>query len=259
MDFLQIKSEIPSVAPDIVFRVYGWPISNSFLLSFVVTLFFVALCLFANRALKKGYSGFIATMEMIYEGLVSFLMKLGGSERQARFIFPISASIFAFVAVSNIISVIPGLSSISYDGVSVFRTPTADFNTTFGIALGMIVIINVVSFADYGFFEYFSKFFQFKQVIQGFKHSIKDGLFAIINFGIGLLDIISELAKIISLSLRLFGNIYAGEVLIVVLFGALAFVAPTLWMSMSILFGLVQAVVFSSLITVYYAQSRKPD
>ncbi len=259
MNFLQIKSEIPNVAPDIVFSVYGWPISNSFLLSFLITLFFIVLCFITNRALKKGYGSFIAVAEMCYESLVSFLKKLGGSERQAKFILPISASIFMFVAISNIISVIPGLSSFSYGGVPLFRTPTSDFNTTFGLALGMIIIINLVSLRDFGFFEYFGKFVQIKQVFLAFKQGIKEGLFAVINFGIGLLDIISELAKIISLSLRLFGNIYAGEVLIVVLFGALAFVAPTLWMSMSILFGLVQAVVFSSLITVYYAQSRKPD
>lgn len=259
MNFFQIKSEIPHVAPDIVFSFHGWPVSNSFLLSFLVTILFAILAFYTNLAMRKSYGGFLAGIEMCYEVLSSFLKKLGGSSAQASFIFPISASIFAFVAVSNIISVIPGLSSFSYDGISVFRTPTADFNTTFGIALAMIFIINIIALKDFGFTEYFSKFFQFKQVFLGFRSGVKDGLFAIINFGIGLLDIISELAKIISLSLRLFGNIYAGEVLIVVLFGALAFVAPTLWMSMSILFGLVQAVVFSSLITVYYAQARKPE
>ena len=259
MNFFQIKSEIPNVAPDIVFNFYGGAVSKSFLLSFLVTILFVFLVFYTKHALKKSYGSFLAVVEMFYEVLSTFLKKLGGSSAQAKLIFPISASIFAFVAVSNLISIIPGLSSFSYNGISIFRTPTADFNTTFGIALGMILIINAIALKDFGFVEYFSKFFQFKQVFLGFKSGIKDGLFAIINFGIGLLDIISELAKIISLSLRLFGNIYAGEVLIVVLFGALAFVAPTLWMSMSLLFGLVQAVVFSSLITVYYAQARKPD
>jgi F-type H+-transporting ATPase subunit a len=82
----------------------------------------------------------------------------------------------------------------------------------------MIILINIISLYDYGFFGYVNKFIQIKEVISSFRKSIKDGLFAIVNFFIGLLDIISELAKIISLSLRLFGNVYAGEVLVVVIF-----------------------------------------
>lgn len=257
MNFFQIKHEIPNIAPDIVFSIYGWPISNSFLMSFFILILFVVLSFYTKFALKKGYGNFLASMEMGYELLISFLRKLSGSERLAKFILPLSASIFMFVTVSNVISVIPGLSSISYDGVSIFRTPTADFNTTFGLALGMIIVINILSMKDFGVLEYIGKFVQIKNVVVAFRSGIKDGLFALISFAIGLLDIISELAKIVSLSLRLFGNIYAGEVLIVVLFGALAYVAPTIWVSMSLLFGLVQAVVFSSLITVYYAQSRK--
>ncbi len=258
MNFLQIKQEIPTVAPEIVFRLADWPISNSFLMSVFVLVLFVLLSFYTSLAVRKPYGYFLAMVETVYEVLISFLRKLSGSERVAKFILPLSASIFMFVALSNIISMVPGLSSITYDGVPIFRTPTSDFNTTFGLALGMIFVINLLSIKDFGLIEYIGKFIQIKNVINGFRSGIKDGVFALINFGIGLLDIISELAKIISLSLRLFGNIYAGEVLIVVLFGALAYIVPSLWMSMSLVFGLVQAIVFSSLITVYYVQSRKP-
>lgn len=180
-----------------------------------------------------------------------------GGEKNAKFILPLSASIFFYIVVSNIISIIPGLTSITYNNISIFRSPTSDFNTTFGLALGMVIIINLISLKDYGFFDYFGKFLQFKSVILGFKKGLKEGLLSVVNFMIGILDVIAEMAKVISLSLRLFGNVYAGEVLIVILFGAVAFLVPTIWMSMSLLFGLVQAIVFSSLVTVYYAGARK--
>lgn len=259
MNFLQIKQSIPDVSPDIIFYIGNWPISNSFLLSFLIFILFCVLALYTNKSLKNKSSKFISLMEIFYENLISFLSKLAGNEKNAKFILPLSASIFFYILVSNLIAILPGLTSITYNGISIFRSPTSDFNTTFGLALGMIIIINIISLKDYGFFSYFGKFFQFKEVFIGFKKGIKEGMLSLVNFGIGLLDIISEFAKIISLSLRLFGNVYAGEVLMVILFGAIAFIVPTIWMSMSLLFGLVQAIVFSSLVTVYYAGARRID
>jgi F-type H+-transporting ATPase subunit a len=259
MEFLQIKQNIPNVSPDIVFYFFGWPVSNSFLLSFLVLIIFAGISLFLNINIKKGYNNFLAFCELFYETVINFLAKLAGGEKNAKFILPLSASIFFYILVSNLITIVPGLTSIKYDGVSIFRSPTSDFNTTFGLALGMIVIINIMALKDYGFFDYISKFLQFGNVFKSFKKGIKEGILSLVNFGIGILDILSEFAKIVSLSLRLFGNVYAGEVLIVILFGALAFVVPTIWMSMSLLFGFVQAIVFSSLVTVYYAGARKSD
>lgn len=257
MEYLQVKQNIPEISPDIIFYIGNWPISNSFLLSFLILILFGFLCLLTRIALNRKYGNFLAFIEIFYESLLSFLTKLSGGEKNAKFILPLSASIFFYIVVSNIISIIPGLTSITYNNISIFRSPTSDFNTTFGLALGMVIIINLISLKDYGFFDYFGKFLQFKSVILGFKKGLKEGLLSVVNFMIGILDVIAEMAKVISLSLRLFGNVYAGEVLIVILFGAVAFLVPTIWMSMSLLFGLVQAIVFSSLVTVYYAGARK--
>ena len=102
-----------------------------------------------------------------------------------------------------------------------------------------------------------SAFIKIKELYNGFRKSFKDGLFSIIDFFIGFLDIISELAKVISLSLRLFGNIYAGIVLTSVIFTGMAYILPSVWVGMGLLFAIVQAVVFSSLITAYYVLAVK--
>jgi len=149
------------------------------------------------------------------------------------------------------VTLIPGLSAITYNGVSIFRTPTNDFNMTFSIALAMVILANIMSIRDFGLFGHIGKFVKIKEVVEGFRKSIGAGLLAIIDFFIGLLDIVSEFAKVISLSLRLFGNMYAGEVLAAIFLGALAILIPAPWTAMNLLVGILQAMVFGSLTAAY--------
>ncbi len=258
MNPLSIQSEIPDVAPDILFDLYSWPISNSFLLSVLITICFLVFGILIKKILTERAGKVQTFIEIVYEWIVGLIVQITGDRERAETILPLVSSIFLFIAVSNVIGVVPGLSSFTYEGTPLFRTPTTDFNTTFGLALGMIVIINIISIKDYGLFGFIGKFVQLGEVWKGFRGGLGSGLMSLVNFGIGLLDIISELAKIVSLSLRLFGNVYAGEVLVVVIFGAIAYGAPGLWLAVSMFFGLVQAVVFSALVTAYYSQSRKP-
>ena len=112
MENLQIKQDIPDVAPDILFNIGNWPISNSFLLSLFILILFSFFVIYTNLKINKKSSKFIALMEIFYEYLVSFLTKLSGGEKNAKFILPLSASIFSYILVSNLITIIPGLTSI---------------------------------------------------------------------------------------------------------------------------------------------------
>jgi F-type H+-transporting ATPase subunit a len=154
---------------------------------------------------------------------------------------------------------LPGLSAILYNGSTVFRGPTSDFNTTFGLAFGAVLFLQFVSIKDFGFLGYLGKFFKFKEIYFGFKSSVGDGFMAIVDFFIGLLDIVGEFAKVVSLSLRLFGNMYAGDVLSTLILGSFAYVLPVTWSAMSLLSGVVQAIVFGSLVTSYYMLAAKEE
>jgi F-type H+-transporting ATPase subunit a len=112
---------------------------------------------------------------------------------------------------------------------------------------------------EQGVFGYLSHFIQIKQVYKGFRKSFGEGMVSIIGFFVGLIEIISELAKVLSLSLRLFGNLFAHEVLTVILLGAFAVGVPAIWMGMGILVGVVQSIVFVALVTVYYSLVLKKD
>lgn len=256
MNLLQLERPIPEVNPDIIFRIFGYGISNTTLL--IVFIMIGLVFLFAFRKYKIIPSKFQALFEIFVEGVFDLVHQVTGNKKVAERVFYITATIFLYLIITNLIGMyVPGLTSITYNGISIFRTPTSDFNTTLGLAAGMILLTHLVSIKDFGFFGHVGKFLQFKEVYVGFRKSPAEGGMAMVGLFVGILDVVGEFAKIIALSLRLFGNLYAGEVLMTVIFGGLAFALPALWMGMSTLSGVVQAVVFGLLFTAYYSSSVK--
>lgn len=259
MNWFRFEREITDINPSFVFSIGDFNFANT-----TLYLFFIALVLFVflfsiRKKIRLIPSKWQSIIEIVYEGLLTLVRQITGSDYHARKVFPIIGSIFLFIGFANYSGLIPGLTSITYDGMSIFRTPTSDFNTTFALAFGSVFVLNIVSISEWGFFGHLGKFFKFKEIFVGFKKSIGAGSMAIVDFLLGLLDIIGEFAKIISLSLRLFGNMYAGEVLMTILIGSLAYVVPSIWFAMSMLSALVQAIVFGSLVTVFYMLAIKSD
>lgn len=249
--FFRLASSQPTIEPEVIFRIAGWPISTTCLLSWFILGLLVVLAILVRRlSLRPNKSQTV--IEMIYGLILALITQLTGSANKAKKIFPLFGSLFVFILVSNYVGFIPGLSSITWDGSPIFRTPTNDFNTTVALALSMIVYIQVASIRQIGLLSHIGKYIQIANVWKGFRRSLADGFMSLIDFAIGLMDIISECARVISLSLRLFGNVFAGEVLTVIIMGAFAWLLPSTWMAMGLLSGLVQAVVFTSLISVYY-------
>lgn len=253
----RLSRDIAQVDPDIIFTVGNWHIASSTLFSVFITCVFAVLCFIAYKKYQLRPGKIQTAFEAVYEAMENLIAQITGHKKTAAVIFPVIATVFVYIATANLIGMIPGLTTITYDGVSIFRSPTSDFNTTFGLALAAVLVLQLVSIRDFGFFGHFNKFFKVKELYQGFRKGPADGFMAIIDFGIGLLDIIGEFAKVVSLSLRLFGNMYAGEVLATLILGAFAFVLPVTWSTMSLLSGIVQAIVFGSLVTSYYMLAAK--
>jgi len=256
---LGISREISPIGPETVAMIGDFRIANSTTFLIFIILCLALFCYFVVRKFKIKPNTTQSVVEMLYEGIASFLDQITDDRERTNKIFPIIATIFIFVGISNLIGLIPGLTTITVGGVSLFRTPTADFNTTFVLAFGSVLVLQFVSIVEWGLLDHINKFVKFKDVYRGFKSSLKDGIMSLIDFAIGLLDIVGEFAKIFSLSLRLFGNMYAGEVLMIIIMGGFAYLVPALWLSMNILSGLIQALVFGSLVTAYYMLSIKPE
>lgn len=251
--------DVPGINPEIVFSVAGFPIASSTMMILLLAVILAVFSLVVIRRFTVRPGKVQMAVELLYGQVVGLIEQITQSKKHAKRIFPLVGAMLVYLTLANLIGVIPGLTEITFNDTPVFRSPTADFSTTFGLAFASVLVLQFVSIKDYGFFGHIGKFIKVKEVYQGFKNGIKSGLVSLIDFFVGLLDIIGEVAKIISLSLRLFGNMYAGNVLMVIIFGAISLVLPAVWLGMNIFVGILQAMVFSALVAAYYMLSIKPE
>ncbi len=258
-EIFSFKRDIASIDPSVIFDIGGFPIANSTLFMMLVTLIIVVFSLVALRKRQLVPSGAQAFFEIVYESVVKQIRTITGSDYHAARVLPIIAAVFIFVGVSNYLGMLPGLSSITFDGASLFRTATGDFNTTFGLAFGAIIILHAVSIKDFGLLGYIGKYIPVKQIREDMKKGVLSPIYVFVTILIACLDIVGEFAKVISVSLRLFGNLYAGDVLTTILIGIFAFVLPSFWVAFGLLGALIQTIVFGSLITVFYMQAAGPE
>lgn len=260
--FFRVHEEIPTITPPILGDIGIFSIATSTITTLFILFLFIVLCRFVMKA-KLIPSTFQHLMELFYEAILGFITSIVGSKDRATRVIPYVGAIMMYLLVANLLPMVPFINSfyISIEGehVPLLRGATTDFNTTFGLALAVIFIMQLVGIKEQGLFKYLSHFIQIRQVIQGFRKSMGEGMIAVVSFLVGLIEIISEFAKILSLSLRLFGNLFAHEVLTVILLGAFAFGVPAIWMGMGLLVGVVQSVVFVALVTVYYSLVLKKE
>jgi len=169
--------------------------------------------------------------------------------KQTKKFFPLVMTIFIFVILSNWVELLPGLGTVGINEqihgetilVPFLRSTSADLNATLAIALISVFSIQFMGIAAIGFFKYAGKFF-----VNPFKKP-----FYVIGTFVGLLEIIGEVAKVISFSFRLFGNIFAGEVLLIVMLNLVPYIVPLPFLFLELFVGFIQALVFSTLTLVF--------
>ncbi len=261
--FFQVHEPLPTIDAPILGSIGPFSIATSTVTVGLITFIVTALCVLALRS--KLIPGKVQhVMEMFYEAVVSFLSSILGSKEKSEKAVPFVGALMVYLIIANLLPMMPGVAAFYVTGangehVTLFRGATTDFNTTFGLALAVILMMQLIGMKEQGVFGYLSHFIQVKQVYHGFRKSFGEGLVSIVGFLVGLIEIISEFAKMLSLSLRLFGNLFAHEVLTVILLGAFAYGVPAIWMGMGVLVGVVQSVVFVALVTVYYSLVLKKE
>ncbi len=185
----------------------------------------------------------------------------GSREKSLKF-FPICFALFIFIFLNNWLGILPGVGSIGFyameEGhkvfVPFFRGGTADLNTTLALALFSVIGANVAGMIMVGWWKHINKFVNLKAFIEIPKKIRQDFTVILVNpikAFVGIVEIIGEVAKVASLSFRLFGNIFAGEVLLASMAALFAFFVPIPFMFLEIIVGLIQAVIFSVLTLVY--------
>jgi F-type H+-transporting ATPase subunit a len=230
------------LAPEKIGSLWGIPITNTLITSWAVVIVLVIISFTISSRLKMIPSRFQLLFEWLVEFIYDYVAETLESRELARVFFPYLATIFLFIFTSNLLEFLPGVGSIGFFAAGgvftpLFRSVNTDLNVTLMLAIISFFTIEVTGIVVIGVWKYGGKFIN---VTHGF-----------IPFVVGLIELFSEIMRIVSFSFRLFGNIFAGETLILVVTYFIPFVGPVPVMAFEIFVGFVQAAVFS-LLTLFF-------
>ncbi len=229
------------LAPEPVTSLFGVSITNTLITSWVVIAVLVIVAFVMRRRLKLIPSRFQTLIEWLFEFVYDYIADTLESRDLARRFFPLLVTIFLFIFTSNLLEFTPGIGSIGFHKAGEFipflRSVNTDLNVTLMLAILSFLVIEVTGVLVIGAWKYAGKFINF--------HS------GAIGFVVGIIELFSEIARIVSFSFRLFGNVFAGEVLILVVTYFLPVIAPVPLMSFEIFVGFVQAAIFA-LLTLFF-------
>lgn len=258
---LGVKEEI-SLSAEPIYHLGGFTITNSLLNTWLVVLIIIVLAILVKRKISMIPRGIVNWFEVSIEEALNLFDQVTGSRKKSLRVFPLIFTFFIFILLNNWLGLIPGLNAIgyikeqNYEAIFVpyFRGGTTDLNTTLALSLIAFFLIHVFGIIAVGIWKYFNKFINIKALIEIPKKFLKDPTVILINpikFFVGLIEIVGEIAKVVSLSFRLFGNIFAGEVLLMSIALIFAYVVPIPFLLLEIIVGLIQALVFSMLTLVF--------
>lgn len=225
-----------------IFRIGPLPVTNAMILGAVGIAVMLAILIPAAVMLKNGKNNrFTGAVQWVFEGMYSTIHQIVPDRAMAKSITPLALTIFFTVLFTYYMSILPGVGTIKVNGHELFRSLTTDLNFTSAIAIITMVAVQFYALKFHGFFGNAGRYL---------KNPIKDpiGSFE------GALEIIGEVSRGVALSFRLFGNAFAGEVLLMVvglLSGYLAALSLPFFMAFELFIGFIQAYVFFMLTLIF--------
>jgi len=248
--------ELPS---EPVFHIGHFSVTNTLIASWLTIIVLVGLSFILTRKMKLMPGRRQAIAEAIVEGLLNFVESVAG-KKHSRMLFPGVATIFIYVISNAYLALLPFFGSIGiieHDGkfAPLFRAANTDVNVPLSIAFMSFIFVESWGMRALGVFHYLSEFINVRQMVEGLKQlftgkigqAVMNMAFGFINLFVGVLEIFSHIIRMLSFTFRLFGNMTAGEILIMVA----AFLIPMAigWMvyGLELFIGFIQALVFSGL------------
>ena len=260
-----------SLAAEEVARVGPLRITNTLIASWVTMLVLIVVSLLATRHMTMVPRGLQNLVEYAVETLYNFVEGIAGP--RVDLVFPTIATLFLFILISNWMGLLPGYLSIlvlkaaehggEVEKISLLRSANTDLNTTLALAIASVFMSQVYGVIVVGFPRYFLRFLNIRRYMAFVKGLSGRGprvgagslFMGIIDLFIGVLELFDEFTKVLSFSFRLFGNIFAGEVLLGVMVFLLPFVASLPFLGLELFVGFIQAFVFAVLSTAFIAQA----
>ena len=226
-------------------------ITNTILSSWVTTIVLILLFVLATRKMELVPRGLQNVVELAVESLYNFVHSVAG-EQYARRFFPLVATLFFFVMVNAWLGLLPFYQSLGIfkDGqveTHMLRPAGTDINMTFALALISFVFIESWGIRAHGF-GFIKEFIRVGSIFRDFPKNV---LMGVVDTFVGLLELVSHFIRIVSFGFRLFGNMTAGEILLLVSAFLVAFVATLPFYALELLVGFIQALIFAALTLVF--------
>lgn len=256
------------IPPEVLFNIGPIPVTNTLIGTWIGIVLLVIFFFAGTRRqdmVPRGAQNFV---EWAVESLLSLVESVSGKAKAKKF-FPLVGTFFMFILFCNLLDVFPGIETIGsinrtalqaahlappssiflVGNYSIVLAPwvrpgTSDLNLTLAMALVSVIVTQVFGFMTLGAKEHLSKYFNFKAL---FTHGFQGP----IEFFVGLIEIITELSRILSFSFRLFGNIFAGSAVLAVFAWLLPFVSDAVFIPLELFVGFVQALIFALLTLVF--------
>ena len=266
------------IQPDVIFYIGPLPVTNTLLCTWISIIVLVALFYAGTRRRDMIPRGMQNFMEWVVELLLGLVEGVSGKEKGKKF-FPLVATFFIFILVSNLLDVFPGVDTLGSINLTAIqeahvtskpvlgfllfgdlsdklvpwiRPATSDLNLNFAMALIAVITAQAFGFYTLGPLHHLGKYFNVRTFFRSLVKLDFQGMFqGVIEFFVGLIEIISEIARVISLAFRLFGNIFAGSAVLAVFAFILPFFADIIFIPLELFVAFVQALVFALLTLVY--------
>jgi F-type H+-transporting ATPase subunit a len=233
-----------SFAAEPIFKLGFFNVTNAFLDTLLVDSLLIGIMVAINKKISLIPGKIQNLIEMAIEALYDITESVA-AERAPK-IFPYLMSFFLFILLANWSGLIPGISAIGlkegHNIIPFLRPATSDLNTTLALALISLIATHIMSIKTTGIKDYIGRFVSLNPI----------------NLYVGVLELVGEFTKIVSLSFRLFGNIFAGEIVLGTVGTIFAFIFPLPFLMLEVVVGLVQALVFSMLTMAFMAVLTTP-
>jgi F-type H+-transporting ATPase subunit a len=230
------------LSPAVLTTIAGIPITNTLVTSWAVMIILAVVGVLVSRNISLIPSKFQTTLEWAFGYVYDYVTEVLESRDLARKYFPFLMTIFLFIFLSNLLEFTPGVGSVGWfkgtEFTPLFRSVNTDLNVTETLAIIVFTVVEIAVFAVLGTKAYLSKFF-----VNPFKSAM--------GTMVGIIELIGEFVRLISLSFRLFGNILAGEVLIIVATYFAPYFGPVPLMMFELFIGFLQAAIFMLLALFY--------
>lgn len=221
----------------------GIPITNTLLMSLVVLVILGTLAFFVRRSIALIPGRIQTLLETLFTGILDYMTETLEDAKLARKLFPLIVTMFLFIFTANVVEFTPGIGSAGFyhtggEFTPLLRSMNTDMNTTLALTIIAFLVIEFMGVVTLGALKYGKKFVNVTSVL---------------GFMVGIIEFFSEIARLVSFSFRLFGNIFAGEVMILVIQHFVPLVLPVPIMAFEVFVGFMQAAIFS-LLTLFFVK-----